>query len=262
MNSQIKRDIPSTVFSGDLWSFPSPFPCLLLHLHKWQSVSARFVLSVPDRPLGSTVHQRVIDKVIARVCLREPGVTGAFYISVFWVRPDEACVWLLYAACINKPVYRQHFSHTLMSSNMFSVFVSLLASLSLCWYGIFMAVIFSFFPSPVTHVQRGLWKGYAAVWCENKWVRGYAALLKRRHSRVRVCVCGMRLPSGLMVWVEKRDRRPCTKDRVGGLSVSLALCLSLYTWFLCFTLSMYLPASAVIMNIICSRLWQHPNKCS
>lgn len=50
-----------------------------------RSVCARFTLHTRDRPLGLTVHQRVIDKVIVHVRLRvhEPCVTGAFYSAVF-----------------------------------------------------------------------------------------------------------------------------------------------------------------------------------
>lgn len=42
-----------------------------------------------------------------------------------------------------------------------------------------------------------------------------------------LCDCGINLPSGLIVWAEQRDRRPCTQDSVGGLSVLLGLCLCL-----------------------------------
>lgn len=39
---------------------------------------------------------------------------------------------------------------------------------------------------PVTQVQQELWKRYAAVWIENKWVRGYAALVKKAQQVVFV----------------------------------------------------------------------------
>lgn len=42
--------------------------------------------------------------------------------------------------------------------------------------------------------------------------------------------------SGLTVWAEQGDRRPCTQDSVGGLSVSFAMCL----WHPCLALSVYL----------------------
>lgn len=79
------------IVKQDDWrSFKASLPSLFLtrfkHVkgaHVWHVCTPR--LSTCDKPLGLTVHQRVIDKVIVHVCLlvREPCVTGAFYRTVF-----------------------------------------------------------------------------------------------------------------------------------------------------------------------------------
>lgn len=84
-----------------------------------------------------------------------------------------------------------------MSSIMFSAFSAFvclpnLYRTSLCWYGIYGSDFFffsPFFPGPVTQTQQELWKGYAAVWVENKQVRSCAASVKKAQQVVCVCDC-------------------------------------------------------------------------
>ncbi len=156
-----------------------------------------------------------------------------------------------------------------MSSIMFSpfpAFVSLpsLYHSSLCWYGIYGSDFFSLF-SPALSLKRNKSYEEDTQLCGLR-TSGLEAMQPqwRRHSRLCLCDCGMNLTSGLIVWAEQRDRRPCAQDSVGGLSVSFALCLCLVSLSRSFHLS--LPASFIVIHkfqhqkwLCVSRLWPSPH---
>lgn len=78
-----------------IWGHSPPLFSALLDLHVWQSGRARFILSARDRPLGLTVHQRVIDKVIVCVSRVSLELFIAPYSESDPRRPAFGCCTLL-----------------------------------------------------------------------------------------------------------------------------------------------------------------------
>lgn len=155
----------------------------------WAVDHARARAYSREKPLGLTVHPHVIDKVIICVSMR---ATVSFYRAVLWVRPLEAAgaACLLYTACINKPVYRQHFTHLFtVLSHLFLLACLILFLLTLyLWKNFFLFFFLSWscHSSATGAVKRN------PQLCDLRTSRLEARQTNwRRHSRLCFCCCGI-----------------------------------------------------------------------